>query len=98
MKRIVAITFAFGLLICGIAYAIPYKLVRQRNVTTAQINAFFQVAVDRGAWPGVNTDITELCGYRTTSGGSVRVIGNRSGSDTQMGTDRANSGDLVVIE
>lgn len=97
MKKLLLI-LVIGITIgASTAYALNYRLHRSRNISVANINAFFQIAVDRGAWPGVNTDIISFCGVRTATGGTISVIGDRSGNDVQMGTDRGNPDDEIRI-
>lgn len=97
MRRALFI-FIGGMLFGVAAHAIPYRLKRERNVTTGQINGFFQIAVDRGVWPGLASDVDELCGYRTDTGGAVRVRGRRSGSDALMDQDRIAQGDSISVD
>ena len=97
MKRFATGLFFGAWLSSGAAFAIGYTLSRGRNVSTAQIDAFFQIAVDRGAWPGTAATIDQLCGERTATGGRVTVHGSRSGTDTQMAGDQATAGDSISV-
>lgn len=98
MKKILLIVVG---VLCGgtiVRAAENYKLHRTRTVTNAQINGLYQLAVTHNIWPGTNTDIYELCGYRTGSGGIVVVKGNRNGEASQMASDRAVTTDIAIME